>query len=64
MDDGGVGGTDTIGAGSDDGTEGAGGSPPQAAFVNETMSSVPVPVSVKVRCSLSDQHDCVNCAPS
>jgi hypothetical protein len=48
MADGGVGGTDTVGTGSDDGPEGdAAGSPPHATFVNATMSSVPVLVSFK-----------------
>jgi hypothetical protein len=50
------------GAGSDDGTDGEGGNPPHTAVVNATISSVPILVSFKVRCSLSDQHDYVKCA--
>jgi hypothetical protein len=45
--EGGVGGKDMDGAGSDDGTDGEGGNPPQAAVVNATISSIPTLVSFK-----------------
>jgi hypothetical protein len=40
-------GEDTGGAGSDDGTDGEAGDPPQAAVVNTTISSIPILVSFK-----------------
>jgi hypothetical protein len=47
MTEGGVAGDDTLGAGSDDGTDGEGDSPPQAAVVNASISNIPIVVSFK-----------------
>ena len=59
MTEGGVGGKDTDGAGSDDGTDGEGGDPPQAAVVNATISSIPIPVSFKFAARFLNQHNYV-----
>ena len=62
MTEGGVGGKDTDGAGSDDGTDGEGGDPPQAAVVNATISSIPIPVSFKFAARFLTQHNYVKSA--
>ena len=62
MTGGGAGGKDTDGAGSDDGTDGEGGNPPQAAVVNATTSSIPTLVSFKFAARFLNQHNYVKCA--
>ena len=62
MTDGGVDGKDTDGAGSDDGTDGEGGNPPQAAVVNATISGIPILVSFKFPARFLNQHNYVKCA--
>ena len=57
MTEGGVGGNDTDGAGSDDGTDGEGGNPPQAAVVNAAISSIPILVSFKFAARFLNQHN-------
>jgi hypothetical protein len=43
--------------GSDDGTDGEGGNPPQAAVVNATISSSPTLVSFKFAARFLNQHN-------
>ena len=62
MTEGGVGGNDTDGAGSDDGTDGEGGNPPQAAVVNAAISSIPILVSFKFAARFLNQHNYMKCA--
>jgi hypothetical protein len=56
---GGVVGGDTDGAGSDDGTDGEGGNPPQATVVKATISSIPILVSFKFAARFLNQQNYV-----